>query len=49
MRFAFYSDPTLTYQNPENQTRYFVFVESMPTFNGQDVNQGHGFIPKAIY
>ncbi|WP_180187228.1 hypothetical protein [Acinetobacter sp. YH01012] len=38
--------PTLTYQNAQNQTRYFVFVESMPTFNGQDVNQGHGSYTK---
>ncbi len=37
---------TLTYQNAQNQTRYFVFVESMPTFNGQDVNQGHGSYTK---
>ncbi len=45
-RFLRQQHPTLTYQNAQNQTRYFVFVESMPTFNGQDVNQGHGSYTK---
>lgn len=33
--------PTLTYQNVQNQTRYFVFIESMPVI-GSDVNECHG-------
>jgi hypothetical protein len=33
--------PTLTYQNVQNQLRYFVFLESIPTI-GTDVNSCHG-------
>lgn len=33
--------PTLAYQNANKETRYFVFVESIPTI-GNDVNSCHG-------
>lgn len=37
--------PTLTYQNAQNQTRYFVFIENIPTI-GTDVDSCHGCFVK---